>query len=461
MLFGILLPQSVWAQNDDDIEVSDSTSTEWGGGGGGGLNPNTPTGPVTSITLSHSTLTLAGGERIQLVATINADAANKAVIWTSADEDIASVSSNGKVNAWKTGTTTITATAAGNTALKQTCTVTVTSDFTTLNVTVNVPQMGTFSEALAAVMADIGDFEITDIYMLTVTGIINNDDLYYMRDNLGATLHILDLGEVTVENNSIGDNAIKDFAFEEIVLPSTVQSLGGWYLLTNCPNLKTIDIPSSVQYIGPDFGRWNESLETVTGGEAITNMDMGMYFANTPKLKSPVIFNNQFCRLPQSTVGAYTVQDGVTSIIRDAMYYASGMTSLTIPASVNTILGHVFGADENLTNIYCYAVEKPYATEDAFGDFNPSNCTLHVFEDMVEEFQKDNIWNQFNIVGDLKVKGDVNGDDSVDAQDASLVLQYVAKKIDSIQNADVNNDGSIDAQDASLILQYVAKKITW
>lgn len=59
------------------------------------------------------------------------------------------------------------------------------------------------------------------------------------------------------------------------------------------------------------------------------------------------------------------------------------------------------------------------------------------------------------------VKGNVNGDGSVDAQDASLVLQYVAKKISTIQNADVNNDGSIDAQDASLILQYVAKKITW
>lgn len=444
-----------------DIEVTDSTSTEWGGGGGGGLNPTTPSGPVTSMTISQTAATLAGGERIQLVATINADAANKAVIWTSADEDIASVSSNGKVNAWKTGTTTITATAAGNTALKQTCTVTVTSDFTTLNVTVYVPEMGTLSEALAAVMADIGDFEITDIYMLTVTGIINNDDLYYMRDNLGATLHILDLGEVTVENNSIGDNAIKDFAFEEIVLPSTVQSLGGWYLLTNCPNLKTIDIPSSVQYIGPDFGRWNESLETVTGGEAITNMDMGMYFANTPKLKSPVIFNNQFCRLPQSTVGHYTVPEGVTSIIRDAMYYASGLTALTLPGSVNTILGNVFGACENLKDIYFYAVEKPTTTWDSFGDFNPSNCTLHVYADMVEVFQNDNNWSQFNIVGDLKEKGDANGDGEVDVNDVTAVVNYIQ---DNTQPgfdptaADANEDDEIDVNDITTIVNIIQQQ---
>ncbi len=58
-------------------------------------------------------------------------------------------------------------------------------------------------------------------------------------------------------------------------------------------------------------------------------------------------------------------------------------------------------------------------------------------------------------------KGDINGEGNVDAQDASLILQYVAKKTDTIQNADVNGDGVVDAQDASLILQYVAKKITW
>ena len=70
--------------------------------------------------------------------------------------------------------------------------------------------------------------------------------------------------------------------------------------------------------------------------------------------------------------------------------------------------------------------------------------------------------------------GDVNGDEAVTAQDASLVLQHVAGKIaldgeatvpggspQGHHEADVNGDGSITAQDASLILQYVAGKITW
>lgn len=69
------------------------------------------------------------------------------------------------------------------------------------------------------------------------------------------------------------------------------------------------------------------------------------------------------------------------------------------------------------------------------------------------------LMDDFEVIDALK--GDANNDGVVDAQDASLVLQYVAKKIDTIQNADVNNDGVVDAQDASLILQYVAKKISW
>ena len=61
------------------------------------------------------------------------------------------------------------------------------------------------------------------------------------------------------------------------------------------------------------------------------------------------------------------------------------------------------------------------------------------------------------------IRGDVNDDGLVTAQDASLVLQAVAGKIvlspSQISIADVNGDTSITAQDASLILQKVAGKI--
>ncbi len=61
--------------------------------------------------------------------------------------------------------------------------------------------------------------------------------------------------------------------------------------------------------------------------------------------------------------------------------------------------------------------------------------------------------------------GDVNGDDQITAQDASLVLQHVAGKtvLTGALNtvADVNGDGQVTAGDASLILQKVAGKVDW
>lgn len=59
--------------------------------------------------------------------------------------------------------------------------------------------------------------------------------------------------------------------------------------------------------------------------------------------------------------------------------------------------------------------------------------------------------------------GDVNKDKVLTAQDASLVLQHVAGKVNFqgfvITLSDVNGDGHITAQDASLILQKVAGKV--
>lgn len=67
----------------------------------------------------------------------------------------------------------------------------------------------------------------------------------------------------------------------------------------------------------------------------------------------------------------------------------------------------------------------------------------------------------------VSLKGDVNGDGEITAQDASLIQQYAARKFGADAEgfnaaaADVNGDGDVNAQDASLVQQYVAKKISW
>jgi hypothetical protein len=82
---------------------------------------------VTGVSLNKSTIELVEGATETLTATVlPADAANKAVMWSSSDEAVASVDQSGKVAALKAGTADIAVTTAdgGKTAV---CKVTVTA----------------------------------------------------------------------------------------------------------------------------------------------------------------------------------------------------------------------------------------------------------------------------------------------------------------------------------------------
>ena len=274
--------------------------------------------------------------------------------------------------------------------------------YPTFELAVNVQAFGGFSNALAAAMTAAGCEDMMDITKLTVTGKMNMDDLNYLRENVGRTLDKLDLSSVTIENNGLWDGALSDCGFEELLLPVSLEYIQGWSVLENCVGLKTIDIPRKVSYMGPVMLNGATSLETVTGGNGMTGIDAGngTFFDRCPNLKSPVIFNSFFVRLPLSTKGAYEVPAGVTTIVRNAMWNVNGLTSLSLPESVTAIYSYAFANDENLRDIYYYAVELPY-TDWAFVDFNRSACTLHVYEEMVEVFRNDEQWSEFNIVGDL------------------------------------------------------------
>jgi uncharacterized protein YjdB len=85
------------------------------------------TQPVTSIILSNTTLNLRIGQRQQLRATVfPSNAPNKAVVWTSLNLGIATVSSTGLVTAVGNGTINIIATTS-DMGLVATCSVTVTT----------------------------------------------------------------------------------------------------------------------------------------------------------------------------------------------------------------------------------------------------------------------------------------------------------------------------------------------
>ena len=82
--------------------------------------------PVTSVTLDKTSLTLDVGGSFTLTATVKPDnATNKAVKWSSSNENVATVDQNGNVKAVGAGTATITAAASDGSGKTATCEVTV------------------------------------------------------------------------------------------------------------------------------------------------------------------------------------------------------------------------------------------------------------------------------------------------------------------------------------------------
>lgn len=91
------------------------------------LNIKSATVPVTRVTLNPSSLSLFTGGSETLTATVEpGNATNKNVTWSSSNEAVATVDTNGKVTAVGEGNATITATAEENRNISATCTVTVT-----------------------------------------------------------------------------------------------------------------------------------------------------------------------------------------------------------------------------------------------------------------------------------------------------------------------------------------------
>ena len=134
---------------------------------------------VTSITLNKTSLTLAKNGTETLTATIApSNATDKTVTWSSEDTSIATVDSNGNVEAKAVGTTTIKAEAGG---LYATCTVTVTpvliSNITLDNVSISgrYPEIGSIKATVSPSNADnktlTWSISNTDIATITVNSV--------------------------------------------------------------------------------------------------------------------------------------------------------------------------------------------------------------------------------------------------------------------------------------------------
>jgi len=211
---------------------------------------------VTGVTMSPTTLSLAAGSSSNLTGTVNpTNATDKAVIWTSTNPLVATVSPTGVVTAVSAGTATITVTALdskdnNNNYKKATCTVTVTGT--------SVPP---------------------------VTGATMRTDGFYTIKNVNSGRYL------DVEGNTVasGSNVVQGGTAHNFAAKTmwklTASTTNGYYFMRSVANENlVIDVAEASTANGANIGLW-----TYGGG------------------------NNQQFKFVQVSTNTYTIRSRITN----------------------------------------------------------------------------------------------------------------------------------------------------
>ena len=224
---------------------------------------------------------------------------------------------------------------------------------------------------------------------------------------------------------SIGDNAFKNQTdLVEVVIPNTVTNIGA-SAFEGCTALGTLDhpvvVPASVTSVGVDAfkGTW--------------------WLDNT--LPNGVVYINNILYTYKGEMPANTdieITDGTTTILSGAFKDCTGLTSVTIPATVTAIGSQAFNGCSSLTSV---TVKNPTPVGISPNTFsNAANATLFVNGyDAYNAYRVATNWKDF-----MKIVGNIEfADESV----KNYCVQYW----------DTNNDGELSFEEAASVTSIRGK----
>ena len=166
---------------------------------------------VESITLSKTELSLFEGETASLSATVYpSNATDPSITWASSNNSVATIDKNGLITAIKEGTSVI---SASNGGVKATCSVSV----STGKLSVHISKKGGLQEELSK-------YEITSVRWLIISGVLNDIDFLYIRENT-SHLNKLDISDIDIEEIPILFNYYHQDKPIDIILPKTLNTI--------------------------------------------------------------------------------------------------------------------------------------------------------------------------------------------------------------------------------------------
>lgn len=179
-----------------------------------------------------------------------------------------------------------------------------------------------------------------------------------------------------------------------VVLPESVTSIKN-NAFSGCSALVSVEFPSQLREIANFVFASCTALVDVVIPDSVVTIGSGAFDSCTG-LKRVVVGNGV------TTIGTYAFygSQALQSVefgdnleqIDNSAFYNSGITSITLPASLKTLGNDVFGSCKSLKEVYCQPILPPTSGSRVFSN-NSSNLIIYVPSNSLNNYKNASEWN--------------------------------------------------------------------
>lgn len=241
------------------------------------------------------------------------------------------------------------------------------------------------------------------------------------------------LKSITIAADSLGEDVFNYCPLLESVTLSEGLVYIGRYAFANCNSLKSVTMPSTLKNIDEYAFQTCEGLTSLTLNEGLVTLGnfafnyctklkglvtipstvktIGLDAFNYNKSLDSLVINGadtiKWAAFYQcfNLKGALVIPSTVKYIDASAFYGDTNLTSISIPASVDSLGWSAFGSCSGLKSIYVYSkipmILKPDSVSPVFNEVDTVNCVLFVPFGSKAAYQKANQWKNFKHIEEL------------------------------------------------------------